>query len=163
MIIDYIDYIYRNIDIDANECWNWKLFCDPDEYGKVGIRHVPQRASRFAYSIFKGKLKKNLLVLHHCDNRKCINPDHLYLGTAQDNANDLVSRNRQANQFGERNPNFKVPDQIIKEIRTMYKTEVHTQKQIAQYFNLDFRYINAIIRNKKRVDIVPKKVYNKSI
>lgn len=63
-------------------------------------RGVRLRAHRFIYETLVGEIPEGMLVRHTCDNRVCINPDHLIIGTAADNSQDMVSRNRQARNFG---------------------------------------------------------------
>jgi hypothetical protein len=78
-------------------CWNWtsRLF-DRSGYGQFNIKSAPVLAHRHAYTTWKGEIPTGLLVRHTCDNRKCVNPEHLIVGTHQDNSNDAVERNRQA-------------------------------------------------------------------
>jgi hypothetical protein len=78
-------------------CWEWtgRLF-DNTGYGQYSINSRPVSAHRHSYQVYKGDIPNGLLVRHTCDNRKCVNPDHLIVGTQQDNMNDMVERNRQS-------------------------------------------------------------------
>lgn len=71
-------------------CWLWTGSLDPGGYG----RYRSQRAHRAAWTLTNGPIPDGLWVLHHCDVRRCINPDHLYLGTRADNVRDAVVRDR---------------------------------------------------------------------
>lgn len=73
-------------------CWEWFGARDTNGYGKYGITW----AHRAAYEFANGTIPKDLIVLHSCDNRRCVRPDHLSLGTYKDNAADAVSRGRLA-------------------------------------------------------------------
>ena len=73
--------------------------------------------SRFIYSEMFGEIPEGLVVRHKCDNPLCINPEHLELGTHQDNANDRVKRDRQAK--GSRNGNAILNEEQVKEIKLL--------------------------------------------
>lgn len=86
---------------DENGCFPWLAGLGYNGYGQfwMGSRYSPNqaRAHRVAWEIHNKKpVPKNMLVCHHCDNPKCVNPEHLFIGTIQDNANDRVRKNRQA-------------------------------------------------------------------
>lgn len=63
-------------------------------YGYVGYKGKVFKAHRLAYLLQHGALSEDVLVLHRCDNRACINPNHLFLGTHHDNAVDMVAKGR---------------------------------------------------------------------
>lgn len=82
---------FSNIE-KTDTCWIWKGLYHK-EYGLLFYkRHI--KAHRFSYMIHKGHLIKGKMICHTCDNPKCVNPDHLYQGTAQDNFNDMWDRGR---------------------------------------------------------------------
>lgn len=78
-----------------NGCWEYSGYLNRFGYGR--LRHNGKKilAHRLSYIFNVGEIACDALVLHKCDNPKCVNPDHLYLGSAKDNANDMVKRNRQ--------------------------------------------------------------------
>lgn len=93
----------------SGDCWI-DTSGNGKRYGKIkkggGVRkdldsHVA------AYLVWKGDIPKGMLVCHTCDVPRCCNPDHLYLGTAQDNANDRMNRGRHWTPRGEEHPLFK--------------------------------------------------------
>lgn len=75
-------------------CWEWDKFKDAAGYGKIQINKTQVTASRASYKEFIGPIPKGLCVCHKCDNPSCCNPDHLFLGTHQDNADDKVAKRR---------------------------------------------------------------------
>lgn len=78
------------------ECWDWNGATFTDGYGAVSWRGVLRRAHRVAWEIANGPIAKGLLVCHHCDNPKCVRPEHLFLGTIQDNTHDMIQKGRAA-------------------------------------------------------------------
>ena len=79
----------------TDSCWFWLGRKDDDGYGEIGLNGKILRAHRYAYELFKGEIDPELLMLHTCDKRDCVNPDHLFMGTADDNAKDMVKKDRQ--------------------------------------------------------------------
>jgi hypothetical protein len=90
-------HFWNNVKITSNpdKCWEWKRKADANGYGNVTVDGKTQRAHRIAWRIFNQRdIQDELFILHSCDNRVCVNPYHLREGTAQDNSDDMVNRNR---------------------------------------------------------------------
>lgn len=100
-------YIRDRIEVMANGCWEWALAIGNHGYGvsRMGLSH------RLAYEAFIGPIPHRMLVLHRCDNRRCCNPDHLFLGTHQDNSQDALAKGRLIL------PPPKLTDEQVREIR----------------------------------------------
>ena len=80
----------------GNSCWEWTA-CKAGGYGQIYVRGKLVYAHRLSWVWANGKIPKGLFVLHKCDNRVCVNPDHLFLGTNKDNMQDCVRKGRFSN------------------------------------------------------------------
>lgn len=81
----------------TDTCWLWKGVKNRGGYGQMCDRRGPRLivpVHRVAWTLARGPIPPGLMVLHHCDVRHCVNPDHLYLGTARDNVHDAINRGR---------------------------------------------------------------------
>ena len=91
------DRFLNNTEIKEKGCWVWVGTKYPNGYGRFGVFGKNVYAHRFAFEIFnlvEGEMPKGLFVCHSCDNPSCVNPEHLWLGTARDNALDREKKGR---------------------------------------------------------------------
>lgn len=113
-------------------------------YGSVGIKPGKTALShRVAFEIYNGEIPKGMHVLHRCDNRRCVNPAHLFLGTNNDNVRDMVQKGRQAN--GEKNGRSKLTYEQVDLIRKMHNTGYSSGK-IAKVYGVCSSNIRNIVR-----------------
>lgn len=133
-------------------CWLWQGGTDGDEgYGRLhtsGKKYI--YAHRLSYQLHHGTLPNDLDILHRCDNRRCVNPYHLYAGTHADNMADMKARKRYviSGVRGEANGQSKLTTTDVIEIRAMSEHGV-TQKDIAQRFGVPQSSVSKIIRRKQ--------------
>lgn len=139
MLLNYttkdVERFWAKVDIRTfSECWPWLGYCTEKGYGKFSPQEqYPKRAHIVAYILAFGPIRDSLLVLHTCDNPPCCNPTHLFLGTNQDNMDDMQ---RKGHTRGERNGFSKLIEQQVIEMRIMHATEQYTMQQIADYFSV---------------------------
>lgn len=125
-----------------NGCHEWASTKHRDGYGKFYHDGKQMQAHRAAYELFIGPTK-GMWVLHKCDNRKCVNTDHLFLGNNLDNIRDMDAKNR-------RGSICKVTAGQVAEIRQMLD-ERYSQQYIADKFSISQGAVSRIKRNVTRI------------
>ncbi len=135
-------------------CLEWTgTICKGNGYGSIGIwsgRKNNKRASahRVAWELMNGPIPDGLCVLHKCDNRICVNVDHLFLGTNIDNISDMVSKGRQSK--GESHRNSKLSTEDVRSIRERYALGGIYQYELAKEFGVTQTTISCIVLGKSR-------------
>lgn len=138
----YRDRFYKSIRKEG-DCWIWIGYVGADGYGRIGAHRKWRRAHIASYILHCGSIPDGLWVLHKCDVRACVNPDHLFLGTGLDNVADMVAKNRQAK--GERFPQAKLKEHDVKEILASDERN----KELAERFGVNQSVISNI-RSRKQ-------------
>lgn len=131
-----------------NGCWLLNVTTKKG-YGKIKRNGKTYMAHRYAYMVNVGPLDNNMLVLHTCEHRNCINPKHLFVGTTQDQIDLKMKRGnwRTGNQKGENNPRAKLSNDKITDIRTMIKAGLNNT-QIGKLFEVHHSTVSTIRLNK---------------
>jgi hypothetical protein len=128
-----------------DDCWNWQRATQTKGYGSVGIGGGKTAlAHRVAYEITYGAIPEGMCVLHSCDNRLCVNPKHLFLGTNEDNVRDMVKKGRQAR--GEKNGRSKLTVRQVIKIRELYKTGDYSYQELTELFPVCSVSIRSIVK-----------------
>ena len=128
----------------SNECWEWAGWKYSNGYGGFQMRHKKPLAHRVSYLLTYGDIGKGLCVCHACDNRACVNPDHLFLGTQEENMKDMVNKGRQSKSRGEQIGNSKLTPKKVRAIRSMYSRGDLLQKEISEMFGISAKQVSVI-------------------
>ena len=120
-------------------CWLWQGCIGNHGYGRLAYGSkrkgecVQETTHRLAYVAFHGEIPAGMYVLHSCHKRQCVNPEHLRLGTLQENHADMVRAKRHT--WGERNPQAKLTERDVREIRGLIAQGL-TSREIADRFGV---------------------------
>jgi hypothetical protein len=108
-------------------CWEWQAGISSRGYGAFSIRSVNYGAHRISYELYVGPIPEGMFVCHKCDNPKCVNPEHLFLGTPDDNMQDKMQKGRHILPLGEDASNAILKEheaRLIKEFMKRHPTSL---------------------------------------
>lgn len=135
---------------ELGPCWEWTRALR-EGYGAITVRYVTYHAHRISWEIAHG-VPPDKSVLHHCDNRKCVRPDHLFLGTQADNMADMDSKGRRRAPVGETNGQAKLTVDAVREIRAALPTglirreSARIRKELAAKYGISQPNITSIVK-----------------
>ena len=127
-------------------CWEWQAAKRDDGYGCIKIAGKSVQAHRQSYTLTNGPIPDGMLVLHKCDNRMCCNPDHLFLGTHQDNTDDMIAKGRHPHK--ETNGKSKLTQAIVDEARQLYAAGGVTLTTLAQKYGVTRQAIGDAVKGR---------------
>lgn len=135
---------------DTAACWEWNKKLFKNNYGCFYYRGRYLLAHRVAYEFFYGiDAPTGAVVMHACDNRRCVNPAHLSLGTHADNIRDMVSKGRANPPKGEAHFRLKISDEGVKEI-VARRANGELCKDLAIEFGVSAKTISVLSRGVQR-------------
>lgn len=125
-----------------NGCWEWTGSHISGRYGSIKRGGKTLLTHRYSWYLAYGEFPdKNICVCHKCDNGFCVNPDHLFEGTQQDNIDDMHNKDRHAK--GSINGSAKLSEDDVKEIKRLLKTSM-TQTEISDLYGVKQNTISGI-------------------
>jgi hypothetical protein len=120
--------LHSHFAIDAvTACWNWTASTRSDGYGQFRVNKKNVAAHRLSYQLAKGEIPHGAMLCHTCDNRRCVNPDHLFLGDHKINAQDASRKGRLG--AAETHPLAKLNNQQVLTIRASKERGVDLARQ----------------------------------
>jgi len=130
----------------TDSCWIWIGAKNKRGYGLFSFRNKKSITThRVSYILYRGEIPEGKLICHTCDNPSCINPQHLWAGTTQQNTRDMVIKGRSLR--GEKQNGAKLTEQDVIKIRKLNKEGIQ-QNKIAEMFNVFAGHINNIIKRR---------------
>ena len=128
-------------------CWEWMASRISSGYGqfRVSTKSVDRGAHRMSWRLANDSdIPKGMCVCHRCDNKICVRPSHLFLGTTQENVADRVGKGRSGKRFGTDNASSKLSELEVVKIRRLH-SEGNTQTDIAEMFGVTRTCVKKII------------------
>lgn len=136
-----IDRFQAKIEILGSGCWQWTGGINESGYGNFWDLSTTRSAHVVSYEIYYDSVPEGMNVCHKCDNRWCVNPEHLFLGTTQDNIDDMIAKGRDG-FIGSRNGRALLKEEQIAEIRQLLGKR--SQESIATMYGVSRSTISAI-------------------
>ncbi len=127
---------------EPDECWEWTGHRKAGGYGSFVLNGRSERAHRASFIFFHGPIPTGMYVCHRCDNPGCVNPDHLFVGTATDNMQDMLRKGR--GKIGEQHGRHKLTEAQVVEIKEALPTV--SQLSLSRKYGVSGHTIHAISR-----------------
>jgi hypothetical protein len=140
-----LNRFWCNVEKIDDGCWEWTGPKDKKGYGKFAMtrnkEHFTFRAHRMAFFLKEGYLPEypKLCLCHTCDNRKCVRPDHLFIGTPLDNVQDMIAKGRSTTKLNKR---------IVMEILDLYASGRFLQRELYALYNVSDATMSKILSGK---------------
>jgi hypothetical protein len=127
----------------------WKKYIRPNGYGQTTFKGKKWQAHRLTWTLANGAIPPGMVIMHRCDNRRCVNLEHLLLGTMRINNYDMCAKGRHVSvkgytmNRGEAHGNTNLTTEYVKEIKELLKYPI-TQKEIGKYYGVNKNTISDI-------------------
>ena len=143
--------LWSQVDVQEERwrCWPWLASFNTSGYGQIKTLGRTQLAHRVMYALEHGAIPPGMCIIHWCDERSCCNPDHLRLGTPQDNVADMVRRGRSMKG----KPRTQNSPEIVRELRRRHEEDGIPGIQLADEFELDTATVYNILNGRTRADV----------
>lgn len=146
--------LQRRLVVGANGCIEWTGARTASGYGRIGRGRRGEgwtHAHRAAWEVAHGPIPEGLCVLHRCDNPPCCNPEHLFLGSLEDNSRDMVTKGRGRKQIpaGEAHPDARLTDADVAELRGLAPS-VGNYAELGRRFGISKQHARALVLRAKR-------------
>ncbi len=134
---------------ELGACWLWTA-STREGYGQFSLRRKTLSAHRVAWEHERGDVPPGMLVLHRCDNPRCVRADHLFVGTDADNARDRDTKGRgvMPDNSGEANGHARLDKDQVAEVRRR-SADGERQRLIARRFGISRRHVNSIVNRER--------------
>lgn len=124
------------VTVTATGCWELPIARhDSSGYPQIYHNHRQLAGHRLFYTVLVGEIQDGMCCLHKCDNRACVNPDHLFLGTHADNMADKTAKGRARGARGEHHYRSRLTENDVREIRRLASSGIY-QKDIARRYSI---------------------------
>jgi hypothetical protein len=163
-----VERLWDRYVVTGSGCWEYTGVIVPNGYGRFRLNGRNVYAHRAAYEIANGQIPVGMYVCHHCDNKPCINPDHLFIGSPRDNFQDAYVKGRITSRWGEhrgidpeRQPRgerhgcARLTEAQAQEILDR-ATAGEPQRQLAAEFGVSFQLVSLIALRKRWAHLVPR-------
>lgn len=151
---EILEDFYASFEETDNGCWHW--IRNTNRTGYACFKALGTiKANRVAWMLFYGPIPNGCNICHFCDNRACVRPSHLFMGTQADNVRDMVRKKR--HMYGNRVPRALINPDIVRELRRRYIPHVVTARSLAKQFNVSEGCVRAVVnwKNWKQVLLLP--------
>lgn len=141
----------------TDTCWLWTASKNGQGYANITAykngKTFMAIGSRVAWELFRGPVPEGLCVLHTCDVRHCVNPEHLFLGTKRDNSDDMIRKGREKHigLKGPLNPNSKLTWKQARQIRSLYATGDFSERFLSEIYKVSHSVIRDVLTNKSYI------------
>lgn len=129
----------------TGDCHLWLAATWSKGYGQFTLNGKNHRAHRVSYQNYNGDVGDKQ-VLHSCDNPRCVNPEHLYLGTNQENRTESYDKGR--GNTGSKNGNAVLDEQKVSEIRRLWRTGDYTKAELSRKFKISPSVMGGLVKGK---------------